>query len=115
MRPEGIHENMEVHSVNAIFAVLLAATALLPACRHVPGSGGAASQAGEVGSPAWFADVDRKLGVSDGQGHGPDAGSQEWCDAAHFKLHGQRASQPVPCDAAWLQELDAALADRKRH
>ncbi|WP_341666972.1 hypothetical protein [Alcaligenes sp. SDU_A2] len=63
----------------------------------------------EVGGAAWMERVDRQLGVSDGQGHGPDYGSQEWCNVVHFRLHGQHAATPVPCDRAWMQEVDRML------
>ncbi|NYT63823.1 hypothetical protein H0A66_16015 [Alcaligenaceae bacterium] len=62
-----------------------------------------------VGSAAWLGKVDSQLSISDGQGHGPDHGSQEWCNAVHFKLYGQHAAGPVPCDQAWMEETDRAL------
>jgi len=76
---------------------------LLAACQSAPPSHG------NVGSDAWLAYVDQRLSISDGQGHGPDYGSQEWCDAVHFKLHGQRPAAPTPCDQTWMQEVDAKL------
>jgi len=78
---------------------------LLAACHSV-------APADPVGSPAWMESVDRRLSVSDGQGHGPDYGSQEWCDAVYFRLHGWRAAEPVPCDQAWMEEIDKALGER---
>lgn len=71
-----------------------------------------ASSSDVVGSHAWMEKVDQKLSVSDGQGHGPDYGSQEWCNVVYFKLHGQHAAEPAPCDQAWMQEVDAALSKR---
>lgn len=81
----------------------LTAVVLLAACQSVP------SPHGAVGSDAWLAYVDQRLSISDGQGHGPDYASQEWCDAVHFKLHGQRSAHPTACDQAWMQAVDAKL------
>ncbi|MDV2117456.1 hypothetical protein [Alcaligenes faecalis] len=65
-----------------------------------------------VGSEAWLEQVDRQLAVSDGQGHGPDFGSQEWCNVVHFRLYGQAAVQPVPCDQAWMEKVDQEMKKR---
>lgn len=77
---------------------------LLAACHS-------ATPATGVGSPAWLKRVDTQLAISDGQGHGPDYGSQEWCDAVHFKLHGQRPTEPVACDMEWMREVDRKILD----
>jgi Membrane-bound lysozyme-inhibitor of c-type lysozyme len=41
-----------------------------------------------IGSAAWMQAVALKLGVYDGQGHGPDPGSEEWLYAIHRKAFG---------------------------
>lgn len=66
----------------------------------------------KVGSYAWLEKVDRQLAVSDGQGHGPDYASQEWCNVVHFRLYGQIAETPVPCDQAWMEQVDQQLKTR---
>lgn len=63
----------------------------------------------DVGSQAWFNRVETLLGVSDGQGHGPDHGSTEWCNAVHFKLYGKRPAVDVSCDKDWMLVVDQAL------
>ena len=65
-----------------------------------------------VGSEAWLEQVDRQLAVSDGQGHGPDFGSQEWCNVVHFRLYGQVPVQPVPCEQAWMERVDQEMKKR---
>lgn len=84
---------------------LLLPVVLLTACQSF-------GPAESVGSAAWLSRVNSQLSVSDGQGHGPDFGSQEWCNAVHFKLYGQHAAEPVPCDQAWMVETDRALKER---
>lgn len=49
----------------------------------------AAGHGPDVGSKEWQNAVSRKSGVTDAAGHGPDAGSDEWCRAVHFKVFGR--------------------------
>ncbi len=84
---------------------LLLPAVLLAACQSLGPSE-------PVGSAAWLERVDRKLSISDGQGHGPDYGSQEWCNAVHFKLYGQHAADSVPCDQEWMVKTDRAIRNR---
>ena len=64
-----------------------------------------------LGSPAWYAWVDRSLHIRDGQGHGPDPGSPEWNRAVQRKL-GQEAPQLEPGSPQWQQSVDALLRTR---
>lgn len=43
----------------------------------------------------WFESVEARLGTGDGQGHGPDIGSQEWFSVVEFRL-GLRGQSGVP-------------------
>lgn len=63
-----------------------------------------------LGSPHWYAWVDRTLGISD-NGHGPDPGSAEWNQAVQRKL-GQEAPQSAPGSPEWQQSVDALLRTR---
>ena len=63
-----------------------------------------------LGSPEWFAWVDKSLAVSD-DGHGPTPGSAEWDQAVNRKL-GQEAPQAAPGSAQWQQAVDALLRTR---
>jgi hypothetical protein len=63
-----------------------------------------------LGSPEWYAWVDKTLAVSD-DGHGPKAGTPEWDQAVNRKL-GQEAPQSQPGSAEWQQAVDALLRTR---
>lgn len=88
--------------------VLLALAGLLAGCQHA-GSASNAKAHPEIGSKAWYAWVDEAAGVSDGQGHGPDYGSPEWCRAAHWRVFGVRDDGGENCSPAWQQSVDKAL------
>ena len=66
----------------------------------------------EVGSEAWLEKVDQRLSVSDGEGHGPDYGSREWCRVVHIRLYGKEPTQRIPCDQAWMETVDRELKKR---
>lgn len=66
----------------------------------------------EVGTQEWMAMVTERVGVSDGHGGGPDYGSQEWCDAVHYRVYGQHAPKPVACDTQWMRQIDEYLRQR---
>jgi len=63
-----------------------------------------------LGSPAWYAWVDRTLGIRD-NGHGPDHGSAEWNASVQHRL-GQEAPQAAPGSPEWQQAVDALLRTR---
>jgi hypothetical protein len=63
-----------------------------------------------LGSPEWFAWVDKTLAISD-DGHGPKPESPAWDDAVNAKL-GQEAPQAKPGSAEWQQAVDALLRTR---
>ncbi|MET4568986.1 hypothetical protein [Rhodanobacter soli] len=91
-------------------ALLLAACSPSPA----PPQSGTTSQPAPtnaaLGSPEWYAWVDRSLNISD-DGHGPDRGSDEWNRAVQNKL-GQEAPQSKPGSPEWQQSVDALLRTR---
>lgn len=93
-------------------ALLLAACSPAPA----PSPSGAASQSAPadaaLGSPEWYAWVDRSLHISD-DGHGPSHGSEAWNRAVQAKL-GQEAPQSQPGSPEWQQSVDALLRTRLR-
>jgi hypothetical protein len=64
-----------------------------------------------LGSHEWYQWVDRRLAISDGDGHGPDGGSDEWNHAVQRKL-GQEAPQAQPGSPEWQQAVDALLRTR---
>ncbi|UJF23239.1 hypothetical protein [Shewanella sp. OMA3-2] len=46
-------------------------------------------------SEVWYQQVETRLTSGDGQGHGPDLGSEEWQSVIEFKL-GIRGDSSVP-------------------
>lgn len=90
-------------------ALLLAACSPSPAPPQA-GAGRNAPADAALGSPEWYAWVDRSLRISD-DGHGPDHGSDEWNRAVQHKL-GQEAPQSKPGSPEWQQSVDALLRTR---
>lgn len=73
-----------------------------------PGSAGPANPA--LGSPQWYAWVDKSLSISD-DGHGPKPETPAWNQAVNAKL-GQEAPQAKPGSPEWQQAVDALLRTR---
>jgi hypothetical protein len=64
-------------------------------------------------SENWYPWVESALPSSDGRGHGPDIGSDEWQSVIEFKL-GIRGQADIPprSSATWCQFIDQHIADR---
>jgi len=64
-------------------------------------------------SPEWFQFVDKALVSGDGQGHGPDLGSEEWRSVIEFKL-GIRGQADLPSRDSedWCQLIDRLVKER---
>ncbi len=90
----------------------VALLALMAACSSTGALQADTSAAGQppIGSQAWYALVEAKFPTSDGHGHGPDYGSQEWCDVVYFRMHGKHAAEPVACDQQWLEFVDSQIS-----
>ena len=58
-------------------------------------------------SAEWFDFVERKVSSGDGQGHGPDLGSDEWKGVIEFRL-GIRGQPDIPPrdGAEWCSYID---------
>jgi uncharacterized protein len=71
------------------------------------GSDASGPQAASPCSDAWYRTIEAKLPTGDGQGHGPDLGSEEWKSVVEFKL-GIRGKPGVPArdSAAWCTYID---------
>lgn len=65
-------------------------------------------------SDAWYRSIEKKVPTGDGQGHGPDLGSDEWKSVVEFKL-GIRGQPDVPGrdSQAWCRHIDQIV--RSRH
>jgi hypothetical protein len=96
--------------VSLPLALLLAACSPSPAPPQADASGQSAPANAALGSPEWYAWVDRSLHIGD-DGHGPDHGSAEWNRAVQNKL-GQEAPQSKPGSPEWQQSVDALLRTR---
>ncbi|MCW3171093.1 hypothetical protein [Shewanella subflava] len=61
-------------------------------------------------SDDWYQQVEKQLRSDDGQGHGPDLGSDEWQSVIEFKL-GLRGDLSVPKrnTDAWCTFIDERL------
>lgn len=61
-------------------------------------------------SDVWYQQVEKQLLSGDGQGHGPDLGSDEWQSVIEFKL-GLRGDLTVPKrnTDAWCTFIDERL------
>lgn len=80
----------------------------------------ACAQAGEGAKPgpqpttlcsqSWYRWIEQKVPTGDGQGHGPDVGSDEWKSVVEFKL-GLRGKPDVPGrdSETWCRYIDQAV------
>lgn len=61
-----------------------------------------------VGSEDWLFWVEKSVDTSDGQGHGPDYGSQEWCSVIEHKLFEGKSGE-IPCSPSWNEKVTEKL------
>lgn len=58
-------------------------------------------------SESWSQAIEQVVATGDGQGHGPDIGSDEWKSVVEFKLGVRGQSQVPPRDSeAWCEYID---------
>lgn len=84
---------------------------ILTACARTGGGPGAEPMlATTVCSDAWYRSVEERVPTGDGQGHGPDVGSEEWKSTVEFRL-GVRGRPEVPAQASedWCRYIDARV------
>jgi len=66
-----------------------------------------AAQAQPMCTDAWYRTVEQQVTSGDGQGHGPDVGSDEWKSVIEFKLGVRgRAGVPGRDTDAWCRYID---------
>jgi len=65
------------------------------------------AQAQSICTYPWYQSIEKRLHTTDGQGHGPDIGSDEWKSVIEFKL-GVRDGANVPERSSdqWCQYID---------
>lgn len=71
------------------------------------------AQAQAVCSETWYRSIEQQVVSGDGQGHGPDLGSDEWQSAIEFKL-GVRGQPGVPSRGSpdWCGYIDRLVRER---
>lgn len=76
-------------------------------------SGAAAAASPPPCSDAWYRSIDAKVRSADGQGHGPDVGSDEWKSTIEFRL-GVRGKPGVPKrdTGAWCSFIEQRVDAR---
>lgn len=90
---------------------LLILSAWIAGCAQLDKPVNTATDQPANGSFAWYEWVDKAAGVSDGQGHGPDFGSSEWCHAANWRVFGKRNTDGDNCSPEWQESISKALRD----
>lgn len=85
-----------------VLLITLGTSALLAACNSTPDA-----SVSNLCSSDWYHQIEKKLQSADGQGHGPDIGSDEWKSVIEFKL-GLRGSANVPAknSAQWCDFIN---------
>jgi hypothetical protein len=74
---------------------------------HVPALQAQGAESASACNAAWYRSIEAKVPTGDGQGHGPDVGSDEWKSVVEFKL-GIRGDPAVPSrdSEAWCRYID---------
>jgi len=74
---------------------------------------GAGGDGAQPCSADWYRFVEQQVVTGDGQGHGPDMGSNEWRGVIEFKL-GIRGQPGIPArdSDAWCRYIDRLLRAR---
>lgn len=77
------------------------------ACAEASGGLNTSPEMAVLCSDAWYQSIDDEVSTSDGHGHGPDIGSDEWKSVIEFKL-GIRGKPDVPDikTRAWCSYVD---------
>jgi uncharacterized protein len=94
---------METRMARLLAVTLLGASA----CAWAGGPDPSGPQAASPCTDAWYRAIEAKVPTGDGQGHGPDWGSDEWKSVVEFKL-GIRGKPGVPArdSVAWCTYID---------
>lgn len=87
---------------------------LLSACDRDEPVSAASTEASVLCSESRYRMIDEKVPTGDGQGHGPDIGSDEWKSVVEFKL-GIRGEPDVPSrnSDAWCRHIDEIVRSRR--
>ncbi|BET59093.1 hypothetical protein [Geobacter sp. 60473] len=93
--------------------ILAVALLLTTACAQAGGGLLSAPTTVVLCSAPWNQAIEASVPTGDGQGHGPDLGSEEWKSAIEFRL-GVRGNPDVPDRAgdAWCGYIDRLVRER---
>lgn len=61
-----------------------------------------------LGSADWQQWVDTNIQSGDGQGHGPDIGSEEWCGTIDHRIF-RGSTGLTPCSDEWNQKVTEVI------
>lgn len=65
-------------------------------------------------SDAWYRTIEEKVQTGDGQGHGPDIGSEEWQSVIEFKLEVRgKPNVPKRDSEDWCRYIDQIVSERE--
>jgi len=80
---------------------------IVAACSQASDDRKSSPRATVLCSDSWYRSIEEKVPTGDGQGHGPDIGSDEWKSVVEFKL-GIRGKPNVPSrdSESWCQYID---------
>ena len=77
---------------------------IVAACSQASDDRKSSPRAPVLCSDSWYRSIEEKVPTGDGQGHGPDIGSDEWKSVVDFKL-GVRGKPTVPSRDSWCQYI----------
>ena len=85
---------MKVFAKPFLMGILLFAL-LISGCAREVSQADPVPDTGISCTDAWYQSIEEQVGTGDGQGHGPDIGSEEWKSVVESKL-GVRGQADVP-------------------
>ena len=95
------------------YALRYRLVAILVAFTVLNAHAGGAAETPQPCSEAWNRYVEQKLVSGDGQGHGPDLGSDEWKGVVEFKLGVRGQANVPPRDTGdWCRFIDRLVRER---
>ena len=83
-------------------------------CAQASDTGKSGKESSALCSDAWYRSIEAKVPTGDGQGHGPDFGSDEWKSVIEFRL-GIRGKPDLPSrnSEAWCRLVDQLVRERR--
>ena len=64
-------------------------------------------------SQTWYDEIEEIISIGDGQGHGPDLGSQEWRHAVEYRLGiAENKQKPPVTSEKWCGYVQSQIQSR---